>query len=65
MLPVVTGDGCTRRPQLARAYCLEMAFYLSGVGMLVFWETRRKDFWVMMTHHFATIILIGLSYHLK
>lgn len=52
-------------PQLARAYCLEMASYLSGVGMLVFWETRRKDFWVMMTHHFATIILIGLSYHLN
>lgn len=42
-----------------------MAFYLSGIGMLLFWETRRKDFWVMMTHHFATLTLIGFSYWLK
>lgn len=42
-----------------------MAFYISSIGMLVFWETRRKDFVVMMTHHFATVVLIALSYHLK
>ncbi len=53
------------RPELARAYCGEMAFYLSGIGMLLFWETRRKDFWIMMTHHFATLTLIGFSYWLK
>ena len=38
---------------------------VASVFMLIFWETRRKDFAVMMTHHVATITLIALSYYLK
>lgn len=53
------------RTGLSRLYCFELAFYISSIGMLVFWETRRKDFVVMMTHHIATVVLIALSYHLK
>lgn len=50
---------------LARLYCLEMGFYASSIGVLVFWETRRKDFWVMMVHHIVTLILIAVSYDLN
>lgn len=32
--------------------------------MLVFWDTRRNDFWAMLLHHAATVILVALSYHL-
>lgn len=48
-----------------QVYCGELAFMVSSVFMLLYWETRRKDFPVMMTHHFATIALIALSYYLK
>lgn len=37
----------------------------ASVFMLIFWETRRKDFPVMMIHHLATITLIVVSYYLK
>eukprot|EP00271_Cylindrocystis_brebissonii_P014707 TRINITY_DN36179_c0_g1_i1.p1 TRINITY_DN36179_c0_g1~~TRINITY_DN36179_c0_g1_i1.p1 ORF type:complete len:301 (-),score=54.61 TRINITY_DN36179_c0_g1_i1:58-960(-) len=42
----------------------QFGFYVYGVLALLFWETRRKDFEVMMTHHVATIFLIGVSYFL-
>ncbi|KAK9811896.1 hypothetical protein WJX72_012030 [[Myrmecia] bisecta] len=48
--------------RLRTLYCVEMAHYLSSVFMLLLWETRRKDFLVMMTHHLATLALIVLSY---
>ena len=50
---------------MRQVYCGELAFMVASVFMLVFWETRRKDFSVMMTHHFATITLIAVSYYLK
>lgn len=50
---------------LARLYCLQMGFYASNIGILVFWEIRRKDFWVMMVHHIVTLVLIAVSYHLN
>lgn len=55
----------TATPGITRVYLTEMAFYASSIGMLVFWETRRKDFWVMFTHHVATLLLIGFSWHLN
>jgi ceramide synthetase len=37
-------------------------FYIYSIFALLFWETRRKDFGVMMSHHVATIVLIVMSY---
>ncbi|KAG6547696.1 hypothetical protein Mapa_011146 [Marchantia paleacea] len=37
-------------------------FYAYSIFALVFWETRRKDFGVSMSHHIATVILIVFSY---
>lgn len=43
-------------------YMCQCGFYLYSIGALVTWETRRKDFAVMMSHHVITVILIGCSY---
>ncbi|XP_010479451.1 PREDICTED: LAG1 longevity assurance homolog 2-like [Camelina sativa] len=40
----------------------QCGFYVYSVAALLAWETRRKDFAVMMSHHIITIILIGSSY---
>lgn len=40
-------------------------FYAYSIFALIFWETRRSDFGVSMSHHFATLILILLSYILR
>ncbi|CAK9157359.1 unnamed protein product [Ilex paraguariensis] len=37
-------------------------FYTYSIFALIFWETRRSDFWVSMGHHVASVILIVLSY---
>ncbi|KAL5553569.1 hypothetical protein UlMin_040970 [Ulmus minor] len=41
-------------------YCA--GFYTYSIFALIFWETRRSDFGVSMSHHVATVILIVLSY---
>ncbi|KAM7251733.1 hypothetical protein ACFE04_023616 [Oxalis oulophora] len=43
-------------------YMCQCGFYLYSIGALLAWETRRKDFAVMMSHHIITVILIGYSY---
>ncbi|CAF2128131.1 unnamed protein product [Brassica napus] len=43
-------------------YMCQCGFYVYGVAALLAWETRRKDFAVMMSHHVITILLIGYSY---
>eukprot|EP00887_Chlorella_sp_A99_P006762 scaffold3.g6762.t1 len=50
---------------LRRQYAAQLGFYLASVWMLAAWETRRKDHAIMMTHHIATIALIGLSSALR
>ena len=40
-------------------------FYTYSIFALIFWETRRSDFGVSMSHHVATVILIVLSYILR
>eukprot|EP00897_Mesotaenium_endlicherianum_P002276 jgi/Mesen1/2076/ME000151S01339 len=37
-------------------------FYTYSIFALIFWETRRKDFGVSMSHHLATVVLIVASY---
>lgn len=43
-------------------YMCQCGFYIYSIGALVAWETRRKDFSVMMSHHVITSTLIGVSY---
>ncbi|CAO2813189.1 unnamed protein product [Amaranthus hypochondriacus] len=43
-------------------YMCQCGFYLYSIAALVTWETRRKDFSVMMSHHVITVLLIGISY---
>ena len=44
---------------------MELGYYLQGIVSLVFWETRRKDFGVMMAHHVVTVILIVFSHYTR
>ncbi|KAL6560776.1 hypothetical protein OROGR_004335 [Orobanche gracilis] len=43
-------------------YICECGFYTYSIAALVMWETRRKDFSVMMSHHVITVFLIAFSY---
>ncbi|KAJ6927062.1 LAG1 longevity assurance [Populus alba x Populus x berolinensis] len=43
-------------------YMCQCGFYIYSIAALLIWETRRKDFSVMMSHHVITVILIGYSY---
>ncbi|XP_041014183.1 ceramide synthase 1 LOH3-like [Juglans microcarpa x Juglans regia] len=48
--------------KLKGLYMFAAGFYTYSIFALIFWETRRSDFGVSMGHHFATLILIVLSY---
>ncbi|KAJ7528595.1 hypothetical protein O6H91_15G009500 [Diphasiastrum complanatum] len=48
--------------QLKVFYTFQCGFYIYSVAALLVWETRRKDFNVMLTHHILTIGLIAFSY---
>lgn len=43
-------------------YMCQCGFYIYSIGALLTWETRRKDFSIMMSHHIITIFLISYSY---
>lgn len=51
--------------KLKGLYMYVGGFYTYSIFALIFWETRRSDFGVSMSHHVATAILIGLSYILR
>jgi ceramide synthetase len=58
-------DGWPNQPipkTLMLFYMCQCGFYVYSIGALVAWETRRKDFAVMMSHHVITSTLIGVSY---
>lgn len=48
--------------KLKTVYMYAAGFYSYSIFALIFWETRRSDFGVSMSHHVATVILIVLSY---
>jgi ceramide synthetase len=50
------------RLKMKLLYTGQCGFYVYSVAALLVWETRRKDFGVMMTHHIITIFLITYSY---
>ncbi|XP_021732782.1 LAG1 longevity assurance homolog 2-like [Chenopodium quinoa] len=43
-------------------YMCQCGFYIYSIAALLTWETRRKDFAVMMSHHIITVLLISCSY---
>ncbi|CAA6659433.1 unnamed protein product [Spirodela intermedia] len=43
-------------------YMCQCGFYIYSIAALLTWETRRKDFSIMMSHHIVTTVLIGYSY---
>ncbi|KAK4757473.1 hypothetical protein SAY87_018774 [Trapa incisa] len=43
-------------------YMCQCGFYIYSIAALLLWETRRKDFSVMMSHHVITVFLIGYSF---
>nr|XP_043629645.1 ceramide synthase LOH2 [Erigeron canadensis] len=47
---------------LELVYMCQCGFYIYSIAALLLWETRRKDFAVMMSHHIITVFLIGHSY---
>ncbi|CAG9465982.1 unnamed protein product [Pedinophyceae sp. YPF-701] len=47
---------------LAAIYNVECGFYFYAIPSLMFLEMRRKDYSVMMTHHFCTLGLILFSH---
>uniref|UniRef100_A0A453KQ83 TLC domain-containing protein n=1 Tax=Aegilops tauschii subsp. strangulata TaxID=200361 RepID=A0A453KQ83_AEGTS len=48
--------------KLKAVYMYAAGFYTYSIFALLFWETRRKDFGVSMSHHVATVVLIVMSY---
>ncbi|XP_078431548.1 LAG1 longevity assurance-like protein [Wolffia australiana] len=48
--------------KLKGLYLYSAGFYTYSIFALLFWETRRSDFGVSMSHHVATVLLIVLSY---
>ncbi|VFQ85471.1 unnamed protein product [Cuscuta campestris] len=50
------------KSKLKALYMYAGGFYTYSIFALIFWETRRSDFGVSMSHHVATAVLIVLSY---
>ncbi|KAL5815717.1 hypothetical protein ACOSQ4_026358 [Xanthoceras sorbifolium] len=48
--------------KLKGLYMYIAGFYSYSIFALLFWETRRSDFGVSMSHHIATVILVVMSY---
>ncbi|KAM0864681.1 hypothetical protein ACQ4PT_043759 [Festuca glaucescens] len=48
--------------KLKAVYMYAAGFYTYSIFALLFWETRRKDFGVSMSHHLATVVLVVMSY---
>lgn len=53
------------KTKLKLLYMYAAGFYTYSIFALIFWETRRLDFGVTMSHHVATVILILASYLLR
>ncbi|KMZ61730.1 LAG1 longevity assurance-like protein [Zostera marina] len=47
---------------LKQFYMWQCGFFIYSIAALLTWETRRKDFSIMMSHHIVTTILITYSY---
>ena len=55
-------EGHNRSLIVSGYYIFELSFYISELACISWLETKRKDHTVLLIHHIATIILIGISY---
>jgi sphingoid base N-stearoyltransferase len=46
-------------------YFIECGFYFHSVYATIYMDTKRKDFYVMLIHHFLTMALMIVSYATK
>ncbi|ONK77183.1 uncharacterized protein A4U43_C02F3950 [Asparagus officinalis] len=46
-------------------FTCQYGFYLYSIVALVKWETRRKDFPIMMSHHIITSVSMELTFHIR
>lgn len=53
------------KQKLKFLYGFAGGFYTYSIFALLFWETRRSDFGISMSHHIATLMLIVFSYLAK
>lgn len=44
---------------------MEIGYYVSGAGMVLWWEVSRKDQNVMLLHHLLAILIIGCCWYCK
>ncbi|KAL5992809.1 hypothetical protein ACLOJK_013728 [Asimina triloba] len=56
------GRPTSRLPKKERTRSCQIDLHARHIAALVTWETRRKDFSIMMSHHIVTTVLIGYSY---
>eukprot|EP00898_Chlorokybus_atmophyticus_P002454 jgi/Chlat1/3209/Chrsp22S03493 len=49
-------------PQLKYLYFVETAYYAYSAFAVAFVEDKKKDYWVMITHHVVTFGLLSYSY---
>ncbi len=54
--------GIGSRLKLKVLYGFAGGFYSYSIFALIFWETRRSDFGVSMSHHIVSVFLIVFSY---
>jgi hypothetical protein len=54
--------GIGSRLKLKVLYGFAGGFYSYSIFALIFWETRRSDFGVSMSHHIAAVFLVIFSY---
>ncbi|XP_027126238.1 ASC1-like protein 1 [Coffea eugenioides] len=48
--------------KLKLLYMYSGGFYIYAIVALLFWDTKRSDFWASMIHHVASVLLIAVSY---
>jgi len=49
-------------PKLNLLYLLQLGYYIQLLISLLFIDERLDDFYEMLTHHIATLVLVSLSY---
>ena len=52
-------------PTLYWLYMMELGFYLHCIYGTTYMETIRRDYYVMITHHVITLLLLYFSYILR
>ena len=57
--------GASVKPAFYWLYMAEMGLYLHSIYALMYMETIKKDFWVMLMHHVVTLALLSYSYALR